>query len=222
MRTRLISSIAMTALGFACWTLPGRAQTERPTIAVLDFDSSSVQQEGATDIGRDISDSLVDELVNDGSFRLIERKRIAAVFKEQDFGASDRVGPSAGLAAKIGGVLGAKYLIVGTVTHFGVENDNKSVSGSLLKRVGAGSAGTTSSKAAVSMSARIINATTGEIVVAAKGEGTSKRTRISLKGDAGNVSSSSSDFLAAILGEATEAAVKDTALGLIEKRARVQ
>ena len=44
------------------------AQSTRPTVALLDFDFGSVQQwwSGNWDIGKGISDMLVDELVNDG------------------------------------------------------------------------------------------------------------------------------------------------------------
>lgn len=63
-----------------CWTLLGaQAAATRPTVALLDFDFGSVQQRwsGNQDIGKGISDLIVDEVVNDGSFRVIERKRRA-------------------------------------------------------------------------------------------------------------------------------------------------
>ena len=57
------------------------AQSKRPTIAVLAFDYGTVQHwwSGTWDIGEGISDMIVDELVNDGSFRVIERKRLDAI-----------------------------------------------------------------------------------------------------------------------------------------------
>jgi len=40
---------------------------------------------GNWDIGKGIADLIVDELVNDGSFRVIERKRLDAILAEQNF-----------------------------------------------------------------------------------------------------------------------------------------
>src|SRR5262245_13110231 len=94
----------------------GSAQTAaRPTVALLDFDYGSINHwwSGNEDIGKGIADLIVDGLVEDGSFRVIERKRIDAILKEQNFNDSDRVDPSA-KAAKIGKALGVKYLIVGS------------------------------------------------------------------------------------------------------------
>ena len=37
---------------------------------------------------------IVDELVNDGGFRVIERKRLDAILAEQNFSNSDRADPT--------------------------------------------------------------------------------------------------------------------------------
>ena len=88
---------------------PARAQSaraSRPTVAVLDLDFGSVQQwwSGNWDIGKGVADLLVDELVNDGSFRVIERKRLDAILAEQNFSNSERADPDAASVAKIGAV----------------------------------------------------------------------------------------------------------------------
>jgi Uncharacterized protein involved in formation of curli polymers len=100
------------------------AQASRPTVALLDFEFGTVQKwwSGNQDIGKGIADMLVDELVNDGSFRVIERKRLDAILAEQNFSDSERADPSAKTLASIGKVLGVKYLIVGSITRFGVES----------------------------------------------------------------------------------------------------
>ena len=101
-------------------------------VAVLDLDFGSVQQwwSGNWDIGKGVADLIVDELVNDGSFRVIERKRLDAILAEQNFSNSERADPSAAAVAKIGKALGVKYLIVGSITKFGTENKNMGVGGS--------------------------------------------------------------------------------------------
>ena len=125
------------ALGLAAMAVvmaagaPTAAQSKRPTIAVLAFDYGTVQHwwSGTWDIGEGISDMIVDELVNDGSFRVIERKRLDAILAEQNFSNSERADPSAKTMAQIGKVLGVQYLVVGSVTKFGTEKSNQNFSG---------------------------------------------------------------------------------------------
>src|ERR1700736_482675 len=99
------------------------AQSTRPTVALLNFDFGTVQKwwSGNQDIGEGIADMMVDELVNDGSFRVIERKRLNAILAEQNFSNSERADPSAKTLAAVGKALGVKYLIVGSITKFGLE-----------------------------------------------------------------------------------------------------
>jgi curli biogenesis system outer membrane secretion channel CsgG len=212
---------------------PAAAQSQRPTIAVLNFDYGTVQHwwSGTWDIGEGVSDMIVDELVNDGSFRVIERKRLDAILAEQNFSNSDRADPSAKAVAQIGKALGVKYLVVGSITKFGTEQSNKSFGGGGFgSAYGLGSVGTSKGKANVAITARIIDTTTGEIMASAKGDGTSKRSGLLLGGAGGGgggagfggVSMTSSDFRDTILGEATEAAVKMTSGKLVASKSRLQ
>jgi len=212
--------------------LPARAQSSRPTVALLDFDFGTVQKwwSGNQDIGKGIADMLVDELVNDGSFRVIERKRLNAILAEQNFSDSDRADPSAKKLASIGKVLGVKYLIVGSITRFGVESSNKSVGGGAFgSKFGVGNVGKSEGKANVTITTRMIDTATGEIMASAKGEGTSKRSGLLLGGGGGGAASAvgaikfgSSDFHDTIIGEATETAVKATAVKLVAAKSRLQ
>jgi curli biogenesis system outer membrane secretion channel CsgG len=209
------------------------AQSQRPTIAVLNFEYGTVQQwwSGTWDIGAGISDMIVDELVNDGSFRVIERKRLDAILAEQNFSNSDRADPSAASMAKIGKALGVKYLVVGSITKFGTEKSSQSFSGGGYGGAfGIGSVGTSKGKANVAITARIIDTTTGEIMASAKGDGTSKRSGLLLGGGGGGgggagfggVNFESSEFRDTILGEATEMAVKATSTKLVAAKTRLE
>jgi curli biogenesis system outer membrane secretion channel CsgG len=214
--------------------LPASAQSTRPTVALLDFDFGTVQQwwSGNQDIGQGIADMLVDELVNDGTYRIIERKRLQAILAEQNFSNSERADPSAKTLAQIGKVLGVKYLIVGSVTKFGTEESSKSVGGGGfgVGGFGLGRVGTAKGKANVAITARMIDVATGEIMASARGEGTSKRSGLLLGGGGGGgggaglgeISFGSSNFRDTILGEATETAVKDTATKLVAAKSRLQ
>ena len=229
----------LAAFTFACRSVvcqtaaPAAAQSTRPTVAVLSFEYGTVQRwwSGTWDIGEGISDMIVDELVNDGSYRVIERKRLDAILAEQNFSNSERADPSAKTLVQIGKALGVKYLIVGSVTKFGTEQSNKSFSGGGYgSAFGLGQVGTSKGKANVAITARIIDTTTGEIMASAKGDGTSKRSGLLLGGagggggggGGGQVAIGSSQFHDTILGEATEAAVKATTDKLIASKSRLQ
>ena len=212
---------------------PAVAQGTRPTVAVLNFEYGTVQKwwSGTQDIGEGISDMIVDELVNDGSFRVIERKRLDAILAEQNFSNSDRADPSAKTLAQIGKALGVKYLIVGSVTKFGTEQSNKSFGGGGYgSAFGLGQVGTSKGKANVAITARMIDTSTGEIMASAKGEGTSKRSGFLLGGagggggggGGGHIAFGASDFRDTILGEAVEAAVKMTSTKLVAAKTRLQ
>jgi curli biogenesis system outer membrane secretion channel CsgG len=229
----------LAAFTFVCASVvglaaaPAAAQSTRPTVAVLNFEYGTVQKwwSGNQDIGEGIADMIVDELVNDGAYRMIERKRLDAILAEQNFSNSERADPSAKTLAQIGKALGVKYLIVGSITKFGTEQSSKSFGGGGYgSAFGLGSVGTSKGKANVAITARMIDTSTGEIMASAKGEGTSKRSGFLLGGagggggggGGGHIAFGASDFRDTILGEATEAAVKATSLKLVAAKSRLQ
>ncbi len=223
----------IVAMGIALCAMPAAAQSSRPAVAILNFDYGTIDHwwSGNQDIGEGISDLLVDELVTDGTFRVIERKRLAAVLAEQNFSQSDRADPSAKTLAQVGKVLGVKYLIVGSITKFGTEKSNKSFGGGGFgSKFGLGEVGTAKGKANVAISARMIDTSTGEVLAVAKGDGTSKRSGLLLGGGAGGhggagvgkIEFGASDFRDTILGEATEMAVKATAAKLAAAKSRLE
>jgi curli biogenesis system outer membrane secretion channel CsgG len=229
----------LAAFTFACSSVvglaaaPAAAQSTRPTVAVLNFEYGTVQRwwSNNQDIGEGIADMIVDELVNDGAYRVIERKRLDAILAEQNFSNSERADPSAKTLAQIGKALGVKYLIVGSITKFGTEQSNRSFGGGGYgSAFGLGSVGTSKGKANVAITARMIDTSTGEIMASAKGEGTSKRSGFLLGGagggggggGGGHIGFGASDFKDTILGEATEAAVKMTSEKLVAAKSRLQ
>ena len=210
-----------------------KAQSNRPTVALLDLDYGSIQDwwGGNWDIGKGVADLIVDELVNDGSYRLIERKRLDAILAEQEFSNSDRADPDAKAVSQIGKALGVKYLIVGSITKFGTEKKDVGIGGGGWGGggFGLGKIGTTEGKATVALALRIIDTSTGEIMASAKGQGTSKRSGLLLGGGGGNwhgagvgeINMGSSEYRETILGEATEIAVKDVSGKLINAKGRL-
>ena len=204
---------------------------QKKRVAVMDFDFSTIDNwwESSWDVGKGVCDLIVDELVNDGTFSVIERKQLDTILDEQDFSNSDRANP--GSAAKIGKLLGVDAIIVGSITQFGVEKKGFSIGGiaGKLRRFGGGAVGTKKGKAEVKLTARIVDINTAEILASEKGNGKSERSGLMLGGigrdgggfGAGGISMTSSDFRETVLGEATEAAVGELTGKLISKADRV-
>ena len=216
---------AATVLGLAGSASAQTAKASRPKVAVMDFDYGTVGYHwwGDYDIGKGMADQVVDALVEDGSFRVIERKKLDTVLAELDFGASDRANPNK--VAKIGKVLGVNYIIAGSITKFGGEE--KSYGGGGLVGGRLGGLGLKKAKTEVTLTARIIDATTGEILVSAKGEGLSTKgggLKVGALGGGGGAgfSMGSSDYKASAIGEAQEMATKDLVLKLVAKKGQLE
>lgn len=229
----IMSVIAFALLIAGASPAHAQSKTSRPTMAVLDFDFASIQHwwDGNWDIGKGVSDMIVDELVNDGSYRIIERKRLDAILTEQNFSNSERADPEARTVAKLGKALGVKYIVVGSITKFGLEKSSKGVGGGAFGggKFGIGKIGTEKGKATVAVTARIIDTSTGEILASAKGEGVSTRSGLLLAGGGGGhagglgeINMGSSEYRDTVLGEATELAVKQVIVKLIAAKSRLE
>ena len=221
-----IPSTAQTAAPAAAAPASSAAPTKR--VAVMNFDYGTVRTTVAQifgsdqDVGKGISDMLVQKLVQDGKYRVIERAALDKILAEQNFSNSDRA--DANTAAKIGKVLGVDAIIIGSITQFGRDDQHTKVGGGGygLGKYGIGGIGTSKSKAVVGITARMINTSTAEIMVAVTGNGESERGSTSLlggggsgwSGGGGGLDMGSSNFGATILGEATHKAVDDTATQL--------
>jgi curli biogenesis system outer membrane secretion channel CsgG len=228
MRSKLFLGAAAVA-ATALLAVPAHAQdkSKRPTVAIMDFDYGTVGYHwwGDYNIGKGMADQVVDALLEEGSFRVIERKKLDTVLAEQDFSNSDRADPSAAKLAKLGKVLGVRYIIAGSITKFGGEEKNYGGGGLLKGKLGG--LGLKKAKTEVNLTARMIDATTGEILVSAKGEGLSTKGG-GLKAGAGafglggaGFSMSSSDYKESAIGEAQEAATKDLVSKFIAKKDRL-
>jgi curli biogenesis system outer membrane secretion channel CsgG len=241
-----ISRISLGIIAAVVFAAPSQAQTATPAgaaapagpkkrVAVMNFDYGTVrtyvQQIFGTDqdVGKGISDMLVEKLVNGGQYSVIERNALDKILKEQNFSNSDRADPTS--AAKIGAVLGVDAIIIGSITQFGRDDQHTNVGGGGygLGKFGLGGVGTSKAKAVVAISARIINTSTAEIMAAVTGKGESTRSSTSLigagggggGGGGGGLDMGSSNFANTILGEAVRGAVDSTAEQLNEASGKV-
>jgi len=210
--------------------LPLNAQKKK-RVAILDFEYGTVQtwvdsMFGANvDIGKGISDLLVEKLLNTGEYSIIERSALDKVLKEQNFSNSDRADSSS--AAKIGQILGVDAIITGSITQFGSDDSSTGVGGfgRGLGRFGMGNVKLKNSKAVVGISARIIDVNTAEILAAVTAKGESKRKGAALDGAGGSgwnaggggIDMGASNFRSTIIGEATHEAVDNLAQDLASK-----
>ena len=222
----LIPLVTFAALA-ATLAMP-QAQAQAPAapakhrVAVMNFDYGTVQSSvnsifGADqDIGKGISAMLIEKLVKDGQYSVIERAALDKLLTEQNFSNSDRANPTS--AAKIGQLLGVDTIIIGSITQFGRDDKHTNIGGGGFgSKYGLGGIGTKNSKAVVAVSARMVNVNTGEIISAVTGTGESSRGGTSLIGAGGGgggggggaVDMGSSNFGNTILGEATHKAVDD-------------
>jgi curli biogenesis system outer membrane secretion channel CsgG len=211
--------LLMASAGIAPAQKPPEAQKRR--VAVMSFGYGTVRSSVQTifgtdsDVGKGISDMVIDQLLKDGTYRVIDREMLDKLIQEQNFSNSDRADPST--AAKIGRLLGVDTMVVGDVTQFGRDDHSTSAAGALDRwdRYGISRLGVKKAKAVVAITARMIDVNTGEVLVSESGRGMSQRSGTSLLGagggdgggGGGGMSMSSSNFGQTILGEAVTEAV---------------
>jgi curli biogenesis system outer membrane secretion channel CsgG len=202
-------------------TIGAAAQGRKKRVAVLDFEYGTVRSEVASmfgtdvDVGKGVADLLAKHLVKDGTYSVIERKALEAVLKGQDFPIGER--SNLATAAQIGKSLGVDAIIVGTITQFGGETARKAAGGGTI--IAGVERKEETTKAVVTLDARVVCIDTGEILAVAEGKGESARSgRSSYVGSifgGWGVDFSSSKFQETILGEAVKAAVEDMSAGVI-------
>ena len=230
---RPTSRIALFILFFTLVATAPAQQKKR--VAVMNFDYATVQSGVAAlfgtnqDIGKGIADILVDKLVNDGAYSVIERKQLDKIIAEQNFSNSDRADPNS--AAKIARILGVDAIIIGSITQFGRDDKSTNVGGgaasSALGRFGIGGVKTSKSTAVCTITARMIDTSTAEILASVQGHGEETRNGTGIVGTGGSYAGmaggaldmKSSNFANTILGAAVNKATTDVAHGLDQKAA---
>jgi len=133
-------------------------------IAVLDLSNKSEFEDPR--IGRGVSNMLITALVNSGRFTVVERNEevLKKIFAEQKLGLSGAVTPQT--AAKVGRMLGARSVLIGEVSEFGIRKTSAFV--------GVGGKKTITTRVVVD--ARLVDSETAEITAGATGIGISSTT----------------------------------------------
>lgn len=197
------------------------ASSAKRVLAIDEFDYGTVRTSVAAifgtqvDVGKGILALLTKRLAENGKYRIVERKNLQKVLSEQDLGASNRV--KQGTNAKIGKVVGADAILMGTITVFGNDTRSNGVNAGAVTRgrlggvLGGVNIGKRSDKAVVEISYRLVDAESSEVIAVGEARGESKRNSsgVGLAGYGGGtggnvgVNMASANFAETIIGEAT-------------------
>jgi len=96
-----------------------RGQDTRPGIAVFPFNNGGSYGQNKEDFAaleRGIAGMMISELSKNAGARLVERQEIQRLVDEQNLGTAGRV--DAQTAAKIGKIVGARYVVLGSFIDF--------------------------------------------------------------------------------------------------------
>ena len=210
--TLMLAGVSLNAIATPATTQPATqlAQaTAKKRLVVMDFDYGTTNSYYTSYRGvgaaKGISELLINELVNNGTYTVVDRSKLEQVLKQQNrSGAMD-----AGTAAEIGKELGVDAVLIGTITKFNI--DKQSGGGSFMG-IGGGSQKT---KATVQIDVRLIGTASGDILATAKavGEVDQSDSNISVRGISGNSGSNNEDTL---LNAAVDKAVSQMVTKLAE------
>lgn len=115
MKRVTLALLAMAIAAPVSGQAPATTQDTRPGIAVLPFDNGGSygrDKEDYAALQTGIPAVMIDELSRNPAARVVDRETIDKVLKEQDLGTNGRV--DAATAAKVGKLVGARYMIAGT------------------------------------------------------------------------------------------------------------
>lgn len=117
-RSAAILSLSLVLAG----ALPVLAQQPdtRPGVAVLPFEDGGwkdMEKEDRAALAVGLQQFLLNELQQNTNLRIVERNALRQVLDEIDLGTSGRV--DAETAARIGRIVGARYVVLGTFTDLG-------------------------------------------------------------------------------------------------------
>ncbi|MFL5481182.1 MAG: CsgG/HfaB family protein [Gemmatimonadaceae bacterium] len=189
----------LMVMGFESGTVTAQVRDKRGLAAILAGMRGGTGDENydPSQLGVGIADMLVEKLLETGAFRLLERK-----------------------PTQPGN--GAQFIVNGSVTKFGFEEHNFGGVAATVATMGL--LNYKQHKTEVTLTARVINAVTGEIVASVSGEGISTKgggLRVAGIGanGGGGADVNTTNFRATAIGEATERAVSDLAAKLVQRKA---
>lgn len=132
-------------------------------VAIVGFENKATYAKRRR-VGDAIVDILTTELQKSDAFIMIERAKLEEVLKEQALGQSGAINRAT--AAKAGRVLGAQALVMGAISEFGVRTEGTDLVLVRQKK----------QIATATIDVRVVDAQTGEILLADSGKGQYEQT----------------------------------------------
>ena len=203
-----VCAVIVTLSMFAAAAAFLAAADGKPVMAVKTFETD--QNYYNNTVGSGLTDMFITELQKTGKYTLIERAQVDQLMDEVDFGKSGYVEQAT--AVRKGHIKGVQYYFLAKITNFGAKSGKTGGSGwggSVF-----GGLGVKKDEAYVRIDFRIIDATSAETVMADSGEGTYKKSGVSMDGGVwgsggGSFDHTSSEFRDSMLGRATTMAMNN-------------
>lgn len=217
----------LVGLGAAAWCTPaialwGKAKTEtedgdadfdlpeykglKHAIGVKDFDNEAGWR-GEWELGGNLSIMLESALFDTGRFVLVEREQLTDVIQEQDLAASGRMAQTKKVA-QTGNLRPAKYLASGAVTE--VDAAQSGADGGI--RIKGFNVGLGKQKAQVTIIAKLIDTTSGEIAAKKRIVGKPSGTKLRFGYSGTDFGADLGGFKKTPLGQAAQDAIAQAAL----------
>ncbi len=174
-------------------------------VAVRDFENQAGWS-GQWRLGNNLSLMLESALFDTGRFVLVEREQLEGVLLEQDLAASRRAAPQQGVA-QTGRLRPARYIATGAVVEI-EDAQSGADAGVRLNRMRIGVGGR---RARITIIAKLIDTTTGEVVASRRIVGTPSGARIRLDYAGTDVGVDLAAFSQSPLGQAAQDCINKAA-----------
>jgi curli biogenesis system outer membrane secretion channel CsgG len=208
-------AVTLAAAGFALAAIlisPSYAQGAgtvphggpKKSVSVVGFEAPELVQGGATP--EELAALLVNALLKDGRFVVVERMAMADVQTEQALGQGGAV--TAETAAQAGHFLGASAIVKGTVTKFEPAAGGGSLGVGGIPFLGGGGLGLNSTTSVVEISLRVIDTTTSQIIYTGTAKGSASARTVQLQGTTHGYDWNGGGFMKTPLGEALQDAIQ--------------
>ena len=171
-----------------------------------------------SEFARGLTEILTTVMVRTGRFVVLERAAMQQIDQEQSIGAAGKTTQQT--AARQGAMLGAQALITGDITGFTFKRS--SVGGQMTNVVKGLSVATERVSAEVIIDLRLIDATTGEILHSAKGNGKAAQTGVAADLIREEKSISADATLTTPLGQASRQAIQTAVANLLVGMPRIR
>ncbi len=137
-------------------------------IGVMEFENKSAYGQGR--LGGSASDILITELVKSGKFIVVERDKMNKIMEEQKLQSQGTVDSQT--AVQLGKIMGLEAIVVGAVSQFGVKKEGSDYLITQSKQ----------QVADVTVDIRLIDAQSGQVLMADSGKGRAKSKKASFLG----------------------------------------